>query len=60
MSIDKALTHGIVFKKGAEEPSEKSNRPTLSTYLQGTHKSGSAKKKAEFKLKRALRNKKKR
>lgn len=60
MSIEKALTQGIVFKKGkdeTEQPGEKKIK--FSTYLLGTHRSGSAKKKAEYKYKRALRNQRK-
>lgn len=58
MSIEKALTQGIVFKKASAEDESKGKKPTLSQYLKGTHASGSAKKKAEYKLKRALRNQK--
>ena len=58
MSVEKnkALVHGIVFKKAKEEPIEEEKKIKFSTYLRGTHKSGSAKKKAEYKYKRALRN----
>lgn len=61
MSVEKnkALVHGIVFKKAKEEPIEgEEKKIKFSTYLRGTHKSGSAKKKAEYKYKRALRNQK--
>lgn len=59
MGINNAITNGIVFKKAKEEIDPKENKkPKLSHYLKGTHGSGSAIKKAEFKLKRALRNKK--
>lgn len=55
------LSQGIVFKRGKDEdavPTEQ--RLSLSTYMKGTHRgSGSAKMKAGFKLKRALRSKKK-
>lgn len=57
MSIEKALTEGFVFKKAPLEE-DMNKKPTLSTYMRGKHASGSAKKKAEYKLKRALRNKK--
>lgn len=59
MSVEKnkALVHGIVFKKAKEEPADGNEKKIkFSTYLQGTHKSASAKKKAEYKYKRALRN----
>lgn len=62
MSIEKkkALIEGIVFKKGKEEQEEAQEKKIrFSTYLRGTHKSGSAKKKAEYKYKRALRSQKK-
>ena len=48
--IEKILTGGgMVFKKKGK----------FSDFLRGTHKSGSAKMKAEFKYKKALRNTKK-
>lgn len=57
MSIDKVLSQGIVFKKGKEEATAGDGKKIkFSTYLRGTHKSDSAKKKAEYKYKRALRN----
>jgi hypothetical protein len=55
------LSQGIVFKRGKDEdavPTE--HKLSLSTYMKGAHKgSGSAKMKAGFKLKRALRSKRK-
>ena len=44
---------GMRFKKAKEGPAEK--RIRFSDYLRGTHKSASAKKKAEYKFKRATR-----
>lgn len=59
MKIEKAITQGIVFKKGKDEnASSEEKKIKFSTYLRGTHRSGSAKKKAEYKYKRALRNQK--
>lgn len=54
--IEKILTGGgMIFKKAKEEPSgEKKIR--FSTFLKGTHGSDSAKKKAEYKYKKAIRN----
>lgn len=53
--IEKILTGGgMVFKKAKEEPEEKKIR--FSTFLKGTHGSDSAKKKAEYKYKKAIRN----
>ncbi len=60
MSIEQALTEGIVFKKGKdtsarkEEPRIKT-KAKKTTYTKGTHGSGSAKMKAEYKRKRANR-----
>lgn len=56
--IRQAQTTGIVFKKAKEEaPEEKKIR--FSHFLKGTHGSDSAKKKAEYKYKKALRNQRK-
>ncbi|OUO55496.1 hypothetical protein B5F77_01175 [Parabacteroides sp. An277] len=55
--IERAMTgHGQVFKKAAEE---KDGKPRLKDFLRGTHGSGAAKMRAGFKLKKALRNTKK-
>lgn len=58
MSIKNAITQGIVFKKGKEEPKENPDEKKVkfSNYLRGTHRSDSAKKKAEYKYKRAMKN----
>lgn len=58
--INKAMTQGIVFKKAkgeAEDPNGKKIK--FSDFLKGTHGSDSAKWKAGFKYKKALRNSKK-
>lgn len=56
--IEKILTGGgMVFKKAKGEPIEKKIK--FSDFLKGTHGSDSAKRKAEFKYKKALRNTKK-
>ena len=49
------MTHGIVFKKAKEE-TDGGGKPRFSDFLRGTHGSGSAKWKAGFKYKKALRN----
>ncbi len=55
--IERAMTgNGQVFKKAA---AEKSDKPKLADFLRGTHGSGAAKMRAGFKLKKALRNTKK-
>ena len=53
--IRKAQTEGIVFKKAKETPSEE-KEIRYSDFLRGTHGSASAKKKAEYKFKRATRS----
>lgn len=65
MSIDKkVLTEGIVFKKGKDSSDGKKEEPKVktkakkTTYAKGTHGSGSAKMKAEYRRKRANRHKK--
>lgn len=50
---------GMVFKKKAKEEIIGGRQPKLGDFLRGTHKSGSAKMRAGFKLKKALRNTKK-
>lgn len=53
--LEKAiLGKGMVFKKAKEAPGEKKIR--FSSFLKGTHGSDSAKMKAEYKYKKALRN----
>ncbi|WP_321435796.1 hypothetical protein [uncultured Bacteroides sp.] len=62
--IEKVLTDGIVFKKGKDtspykkaEPKKVKSKAKKTTYAKGTHGSGAAKMKAEFRRKRAARNK---
>lgn len=58
--IEKILTGGgMVFKKKAQEDGAGEKKIKYSDFLRGTHKSGSAKMKAEYKYKKALRNTKK-
>ena len=61
ITVEQVMSQGIVFKKAKEtvEPSEEKNI-RFSNYLKGTHRSGAAKMKAEYKYKRALRGAKKR
>ena len=57
--IEKILTGGgMVFKKAKEENTGE-RKIKYADFLKGTHKSGSAKMKAEYKYKKALRNTKK-
>lgn len=64
MDIEKAKTDGIVFKKGKDDSLKKKEEPKIktkakkTTYIKGTHGSGSAKMKAEYRRRRANRNKK--
>ena len=62
LEFHEILSQGIVFKRGKDEDAVQTERKlSLSTYLKGAHRgSASAKMKAGFKLKRALRSKKKR
>lgn len=53
--IRKAQTEGIVFKKAKEQPVGE-RKIKFSDFLKGTHGSDSAKKKAEYKYKKAVRN----
>ena len=58
--IEKILTGGgMVFKKKASDENTGDKKIKHSAFLRGTHKSGSAKMKAEYKYKKALRNTKK-
>ena len=55
--IDKAMTQGIVFRKAKTEPEGgEGKKIKFSDFLKGTHGSDSAKWKAGFKYKKALRN----
>jgi len=62
MDIEKAMTSGIVFK-GGDDPSKKKGgakvktKAKKKTYITGQHGSGAAKMKAEYRRKRATRNK---
>lgn len=57
---EKILTGGgMVFKKKAPEEDTGERKIKFSDFLRGTHKSGSAKMRAGFKYKKALRNTKK-
>lgn len=57
---EKILTGGgMVFKNKAKDENEDRKKLKYSDFLRGTHKSGSAKMKAEYKYKKALRNTKK-
>ena len=57
---EKILTGGgMVFKKKAKDEKADEKKLKFSDFLRGTHKSGSAKMKAGFKYKKALRNTKK-
>ena len=49
----------MVFKKKGKDENAGEKKIKFSDFLRGTHKSGSAKMKAEFKYKKALRNTKK-
>ncbi len=55
--IHKAMTQGIVFRKAKDTASGPGDRKIkFSDFLRGTHGSDSAKWKAGFKYKKALRN----
>lgn len=61
MSIEEAMTGGIVFKgKAKEKPKDDKKVKTKAkkaTYIKGLHGSGAAKMKAEIRRKRASRHK---
>lgn len=58
--IEKILTGGgMVFKKKAKDENTSERKIKFSDFLKGTHGSDSAKYKAGFKYKKALRNSKK-
>lgn len=61
MSIEKAMTEGIVFKGKANDGPEKEKKiktkAKKATYIRGQHGSGAAKMKAEIRRKRANRHK---
>ena len=62
MDIEKIIQEGAVFKKASErkEPENKiKTKAKKTTYMKGTHGSGAAKMKAEYRRKRAARNKNK-
>ena len=50
---------GMVFKKKGKDENAGEKKIKFSDFLRGTHKSGAAKMRAEFKYKKALRNTKK-
>lgn len=54
--IHKAMTQGIVFKKKKGDTTPDDKQVKFSDFLRGTHGSDSAKWKASFKYKKALRN----
>lgn len=53
--IEKAMMQGISFKKAKEENTGE-KKIKFADFLRGTHGSGSAKMRAGFKFKKALRN----
>ena len=58
--FEKILTGGgMVFKKKGKDENAGEKKIKFSDFLRGTHKSGAAKMRAEFKYKKALRNTKK-
>ena len=57
--LEISMWHGMVFKKKASDENTGDKKIKYSDFLRGTHKSGSAKMKAEYKYKKALRNTKK-
>ncbi len=61
MDIEKIIQEGAVFKKASEKKEQENKIKTKAkktTYKKGTHGSGAAKMKAEYKRRRAARNKK--
>lgn len=56
--IERAMTEGIVFKKAKEETTGE-RKLRFADFLKGTHGSGSAKMRAGFKYKKALRSQRK-
>lgn len=57
-NIAEIMSEGMIFKKGKGEASTE-KKVSFKSYLSGTHHSASAKKKAEYKYKKAVRNMKK-
>ncbi len=61
MDIEKILTQGVVFKKGAPSGGQKEEKiktkAKKKTYITGLHGSGAAKMKADIRKKRANRHK---
>ena len=60
--VEHILEHGTVFRKSSEEPSKNEKKiktkAKKTSYIKGAHGSGSAKMKAEYRRRRANRNKK--
>lgn len=63
MSIEQAMTEGIVFKKKPEQPhagpAKVKTKARKTTYIKGTHGSGAAKMKAKYRQERANRHNRK-
>lgn len=61
MDIEHIIEHGTVFKKSYEGKDASSNKQKTkakkTSYIKGAHGSGAAKMKAEYRRKRANRNK---
>lgn len=61
MDIEHIIEHGTVFKKSRSTNENESNKRKTkakkTSYIKGAHGSGAAKMKAEFRKKRANRNK---
>ncbi len=59
--VDYILEHGTVFRKSSEEKKDTTGKVKTkakkTSYIKGAHGSGSAKMKAEYKRRRANRNK---
>ena len=54
--IEQIMSQGVVFKKAKNKVTpDEEKKIRFSNYLKGTHRSGAAKMKAEYKYKRALR-----
>ena len=53
--LEKILIKGVVFhKQRAEEPDKKGKKKGKKRYINGAHNSGSAKMKAEYRKRRAI------
>ena len=61
MDIERLLTEGVVFRKGASPATQKEEKVKTKakkkTYITGLHGSGSAKMKADIRKRRANRHK---